>query len=82
MDVGPIIAQAALPVLAGDTPQTLGARVLAAEHALYPHALALFASGRARVEGEVVAVADGMPAPPALIWPPLPPCQDEDEVGG
>lgn len=39
MDAGPIIIQAAVAVLAGDTPQTLGARVLAAEHIIYPQAL-------------------------------------------
>ena len=39
MDAGPIIAQAAVPVLHGDTPETLGARVLGAEHILYPKAL-------------------------------------------
>jgi phosphoribosylglycinamide formyltransferase 1 len=71
MDVGPIIAQAAVPVLPGDTPDTLGARVLAAEHTLYPHALALFASGRARVEGEIVQIANSAAPPPTLIWPPL-----------
>ena len=36
MDTGPIVAQAALPVLAGDTPDSLAARVLEAEHRLYP----------------------------------------------
>ncbi|MGD9868074.1 MAG: phosphoribosylglycinamide formyltransferase [Hyphomicrobiales bacterium] len=54
MDSGPIIAQAAVPVLAGDTPDSLAARVLEAEHRLYPHALALVAAGKARVEGERV----------------------------
>ncbi len=55
MDAGPIVAQAAVPVLEGDTPETLGARVLVAEHRLYPHALALVASGRAKVlDGNVV----------------------------
>lgn len=39
MDEGPVIAQARVPVLAGDTPDTLGARVLAEEHRLYPEAL-------------------------------------------
>lgn len=39
MDEGPVIAQARVPVLAGDTPETLGARVLAEEHRLYPEAL-------------------------------------------
>lgn len=40
MDAGPIIAQARVPVLEGDTPETLASRVLAAEHRLYPTALA------------------------------------------
>lgn len=40
MDAGPVVAQAAAPVLAGDTPEILAARVLAQEHALYPAALA------------------------------------------
>ncbi|MBO0742340.1 MAG: phosphoribosylglycinamide formyltransferase [Hyphomicrobiaceae bacterium] len=51
LDAGPIVAQAAVPVLADDTPQTLADRVLSAEHRLYPLALALVASGRARLEG-------------------------------
>ena len=74
MDNGPIIAQAAVRVLAGDTPETLAARVLAAEHELYPFALALVASGRVRVAGELVVSSE--PPPPAadeamLIAPPL-----------
>ena len=40
LDAGPIVAQAEVPVLAGDTPETLATRVLAAEHRLYPRALA------------------------------------------
>ena len=54
MDTGPIVAQAAVPVLEGDTPDGLAARVLEAEHHLYPHALGLVASGAVRVEGERV----------------------------
>ena len=54
MDTGPIVAQAAVPVLPGDTPDSLAARVLQAEHRLYPHALRLVASGAVRVEGELV----------------------------
>ncbi|WP_088345500.1 MULTISPECIES: phosphoribosylglycinamide formyltransferase [Rhodomicrobium] len=57
MDAGPILAQAAVPVLSGDTEDTLAARILAAEHRLYPHALALVASGAAWVEGETVRYA-------------------------
>jgi phosphoribosylglycinamide formyltransferase 1 len=58
LDSGPIIAQAAVPVLAADTPETLAARILTAEHRLYPLALRLAASGKARlVEGRVVLEA-------------------------
>ncbi|WP_159590807.1 phosphoribosylglycinamide formyltransferase [Chelativorans xinjiangense] len=50
-DDGPIIAQAAVPVLPDDTEERLTERVLKAEHRLYPLALALVASGKARMEG-------------------------------
>src|SRR5262249_11143369 len=46
-DAGPIIAQAAVPVLPGDTEASLAARILAAEHRLYPLALRLVATGAA-----------------------------------
>ncbi len=49
MDSGPIIAQAALAVRDDDTEGSLAARVLAAEHRIYPLALKLFAEGRVRV---------------------------------
>jgi phosphoribosylglycinamide formyltransferase 1 len=52
MDSGPIIAQAAVPVRADDTPQTLAARVIVVEHKIYPAALRAVAEGRARVEDE------------------------------
>ena len=45
-DHGPIILQREVPVEPGDTPETLGARVLAAEHLAYPEAVRLFADGR------------------------------------
>jgi phosphoribosylglycinamide formyltransferase-1 len=51
LDAGPIVAQAAVPVLAGDTPASLANRVLVAEHRLYPFALSLVASGQARLDG-------------------------------
>jgi phosphoribosylglycinamide formyltransferase-1 len=51
-DTGPIIAQAAVPVLADDTPETLGTRVLKVEHKLYPLALRLIAEGKVRIDGE------------------------------
>jgi formyltetrahydrofolate-dependent phosphoribosylglycinamide formyltransferase len=47
MDDGPILAQAAVPVLHGDTEEALAARVLAQEHVIYPAALAAFAGGAA-----------------------------------
>lgn len=55
LDSGPIIAQAAVPVLPGDTEDALAARILAVEHRIYPSALALVVRGQARLEnGEVV----------------------------
>jgi phosphoribosylglycinamide formyltransferase 1 len=71
MDCGPIVAQAAVPVLPTDTTETLGARVLAAEHQLYPHALRLVASGAARVENDRVVFSAGSGPVPTLIWPPV-----------
>ena len=56
MDEGPILAQAAVPVLDGDTPDTLGARVLAQEHVIYPLALRLLAAGRLHIDGGRVHV--------------------------
>jgi phosphoribosylglycinamide formyltransferase-1 len=72
MDTGPIVAQAAVPVLPGDTEDSLAARVLAAEHLLYPHALRLVASGAVRVEGEIVAGLTGVKvqAPQAALFSP------------
>jgi phosphoribosylglycinamide formyltransferase-1 len=63
MDAGPIIAQAAVPVEAGDDADRLAARVLAAEHKLYPMALELVASGRTRVVDELVVLDE----PPSRV---------------
>jgi len=70
-DTGPIIAQAAVPVLSGDDEAALAARVLEAEHRLYPLALRLIAEGKVRVEDERAIVtganfADGTIFNPAL----------------
>ena len=70
MDDGPIVAQAAVSVLAGDTAESLAARVLEAEHLLYPHALRLVASGRVRVDGERIIGPDA-PNQSPLFSPPL-----------
>ena len=71
MDTGPIIAQAAVPVLSGDTPETLGARVLAAEHRAYPAALALVASQRVVIEGEKIKIIEDLNQSPPLFSPRL-----------
>jgi len=68
-DTGPIIAQAAVPVLPGDDEDTLAARVLQAEHKLYPLALRLVAEGKVRVEEERVIIADASFADAALFNP-------------
>jgi phosphoribosylglycinamide formyltransferase 1 len=68
-DTGPIIAQAAVPVLPGDDEGTLAARVLQAEHRLYPLALRLIAEGKVRVEEERVIIADAAFADGALFNP-------------
>ncbi|MES2716541.1 MAG: phosphoribosylglycinamide formyltransferase [Pseudomonadota bacterium] len=54
LDHGPIVAQAAVPVLAGDTPEALSDRVLAAEHLLYPRAVRWFVEGALRLDRGVV----------------------------
>ena len=72
MDSGPIVAQAAVPAVAGDTPGTLAARVLVAEHRLYPHALALVASGRLSIKDDIIQqLGDGSDHARMLMSPPL-----------
>jgi phosphoribosylglycinamide formyltransferase 1 len=76
LDSGPIIAQAAVRVVPGDTDETLAARVLAEEHRLYPLALRLVCEGKARLDGEVVHHRltwrgdDTLFAPPPATRPP------------
>jgi phosphoribosylglycinamide formyltransferase-1 len=53
-DSGPIVLQAAVPVLDEDTEESLAARILLQEHRIYPRAIALFAEGRVRLEGRRV----------------------------
>ncbi|MFZ1815741.1 MAG: phosphoribosylglycinamide formyltransferase [Rhizobiaceae bacterium] len=74
VDEGPVIAQAAVAVQAGDTPDALSQRILAVENRLYPHALALVASGKVRLSGgRAVHSADGESAEaPPIFSPPLP----------
>ena len=68
LDAGPIVAQAAVPVRAGDDPDSLAARVIVQEHRLYPAALALVAGGHARLQGDRVVIEDdGAAADAALL---------------
>jgi len=82
LDAGPIIIQAAIPVLEQDTEATLIPRIHAAEHRIYPQAVAWFAENRLITEGRIVrllpkdstgeqtAERQGT-SPAALIHPPL-----------
>ena len=69
VDEGPILAQAAVPVLPGDTEDALAARVLAQEHRLYPAALAWLAAGRVTLHDGRAEVAGVSPADGALANP-------------
>jgi phosphoribosylglycinamide formyltransferase 1 len=69
VDSGPIVAQAAVPVRPGDTEETLAARVLGQEHAIYPRALAAVADGRARLEDGRVVFDESWDTARALVVP-------------
>jgi phosphoribosylglycinamide formyltransferase-1 len=70
MDDGPIIVQAAVPVLDGDDADGLAARILAQEHRIYPLAVRLIAEGQARVEGMRVRIDHAAAPEAALVNPP------------
>jgi phosphoribosylglycinamide formyltransferase-1 len=70
LDAGPIVAQAAVPVLAGDTAETLADRILTAEHRLYPLALRLVVEGKARLEDGRVRLQGFVNQLDCLICPP------------
>jgi len=62
MDAGPIIVQAAVPILSDDTPDTLADRVLSEEHKIYPLAVKMIAEGRVEVVDNTVKIKDaGIP---------------------
>jgi phosphoribosylglycinamide formyltransferase 1 len=61
LDHGPIVMQAAVPVLPDDDEEALSARVLAQEHVIYPRAVRWFVQGQLRVDGGVVRQAGGEP---------------------
>ncbi len=67
VDEGPIIIQAAVPILDSDTSDTLAARILVQEHKIYPRAVQLFAEGRLRVDGRRVFLDSAQPGGEAII---------------
>jgi phosphoribosylglycinamide formyltransferase 1 len=73
VDVGPVIIQAAVPVLPGDDEELLAERIKAAEHRILPYAIRLYQEGRLEIAGRKVAVREH-PAPPpgaTMINPPI-----------
>ena len=71
LDHGPIIIQAAVPVLDGDDEATLAARVLLQEHRIYPQAVRWFAEGRLRLEHGRVRLAGELADGAVLVAPAL-----------
>jgi phosphoribosylglycinamide formyltransferase-1 len=72
LDSGPIIIQAAVPVLADDTEDTLAARVLAEEHRIFPQAIRWLCDGRVKLGADETVVFSGVaPARGVLLSPAL-----------
>lgn len=69
MDAGPIIGQAAVPVAASDTPQSLAARILQQEHRLYPECVRMIASGAITLSADGRATFAGLERSDALLNP-------------
>jgi phosphoribosylglycinamide formyltransferase 1 len=69
VDEGPIIIQAAVPILDEDTPETLAARILVQEHKIYPRAVQLFAEDRLHIDGRRVFINDAKAEGEAIISP-------------
>jgi phosphoribosylglycinamide formyltransferase-1 len=73
VDVGPVIVQAAVPVLPGDDEQRLAARILQQEHRIFPHAISLFQQGRLEIHGRQVIIKGDSSTPNSspLVSPPV-----------
>lgn len=71
VDAGPILVQAAVPVLDDDTPERLAARVLAQEHRIYPMAVRWFAEGRLRWTAEGRVGLDAATHPDTALISPM-----------
>jgi phosphoribosylglycinamide formyltransferase 1 len=72
LDAGPILIQAAVPILADDTAETLAARVLEQEHRIYPQALRMVAEGRVRVVDGRAIIDEPSPAHGGVLINPSP----------
>jgi phosphoribosylglycinamide formyltransferase-1 len=66
VDAGPIIIQAAVPVLPGDDEETLAERIHREEHRIYPEAIRLYQEGRLQISGRRVIIRDADSAPESL----------------
>ncbi|KAF0143454.1 MAG: phosphoribosylglycinamide formyltransferase 1 [Nitrospirae bacterium] len=73
MDTGPVIIQAAVPVLPDDTEDTLSERILSFEHRIYPEAVRLFAEGRIEIDGGKVKIKDHPSVSSDIVNPPIRP---------
>jgi phosphoribosylglycinamide formyltransferase-1 len=71
MDTGPIIIQAAVPVLQNDTEENLSERILRLEHKIYPEAIRLFSEGKIELEGRKVKIKGYNPIDTSIINPSL-----------
>ncbi|MEX6722903.1 phosphoribosylglycinamide formyltransferase [Parapedomonas caeni] len=69
LDDGPILAQAAVPVLEGDTADTLAARILEQEHRLYPSVIRAIAEGRVSIDGMLARINEAAPTAQPLLNP-------------
>jgi phosphoribosylglycinamide formyltransferase-1 len=72
VDTGPIIIQAAVPVLDDDDESSLARRILEQEHRIYPRAIQLYAEGRLRIEGRRVRIDQKVADKTALASPAIP----------
>ena len=70
MDTGPVIIQAAVPVLPDDTEDTLSERILSFEHKIYPEAIRLFSEGRLEIKGRTVKVKEHPLVSSNIVNPP------------
>ncbi len=73
VNIGPVIVQAAVPVMPGDDEQRLAARILEQEHRIFPHAIALFQQGRLEIQGRQVIIKGESSTPNSLplVNPPV-----------